>query len=333
LFITFVWKKIVCGCQRGDLIFSEYFANSGGRKREETDHQFGVCGVECHCWLASNRTSDRSPDRNNNSHPIQTSVSEFGTRSVSTPWCQTQMSIKVIGAGWGRTGTLTLKTALEKLTGGACYHMVEVLENPQNRNHVLVWQDAADGKPVDWEQLLQNYTAVVDWPGCNYWRELMATFPDAKVVLTVRSFESWYNSVNSTIKHFWILSANPPWLAPPRLRKTLHFLQTTVADRIFQNRFHEREFARSLWEAHIEDVKRSVPADRLLVYEVRQGWEPLCKFLNLPVPNVPFPNSNNNEEFTQHFRLFFMKVRLMRLLPLILLSIVVMVLLWWHFWF
>ncbi len=200
------------------------------------------------------------------------------------------MTIRLIGAGFGRTGTLSLKVALERLGVGPCYHMSEVFSHPE---HIAVWNDALDAKAVDWDALFAGYAATVDWPGCHFWRELAQRHPDAKVLLTLRSAESWYASVHETI-HPVLRNAPPP---DPSLA-AWHAMVTKLIDvQTFGGRFEDRAHAIGVYERHNESVQREIPRERLLVYEVAQGWEPLCKFLNLAVPDEAFPRVNSKDEF------------------------------------
>lgn len=205
------------------------------------------------------------------------------------------MPIKVIGAGLGRTGTLSLKAALEELGFGKCYHMTEVLAHMEDAR---VWDAAARGEPVDWERLFAGYQATVDWPGCSFYRELLRQYPDAKVILTVRDPERWYDSAHQTIYH--VRNVFPAWSAAvfPRMRDFRRMLDRIVWDGTFRCRFEDRSFAIDVFNRHNDQVRRDVPADRLLVYEVREGWGPLCAFLGVPVPEgKPFPHLNDAAEF------------------------------------
>jgi hypothetical protein len=203
------------------------------------------------------------------------------------------MAIQLIGAGFGRTGTLSLKVALEQLGLAPCYHMTEVLAHPE---HVPVWSDATDGKPVDWDALFAGYAATVDWPGCTFWRELAAQYPDAKVLLTLRNPESWYASAHETIYQMWRNPAPPD----PTLAAWHAMVTKLVGVQTFGGRFEDRAHAIGVYERHAESVKRAIPKERLLVYEVAQGWQPLCDFLDLPVPAGEFPRVNSREEFRAH---------------------------------
>lgn len=207
------------------------------------------------------------------------------------------MPIEVIGAGLGRTGTLSLKAALEELGFSRCYHMVEVLAQME---HARVWDAAARGEAVDWDRLFEGYRATVDWPGCSFYRELMQRYPEAKVILTVRDPERWYDSARQTI--YSVRDAFPAWTrwVFPRMRVFRRMTERVIWDGVFRGRFEDRAAAIEAFNRHNEQVRRDVPADRLLVYEVGQGWGSLCAFLGVPVPEgKPFPHLNDAVEFRQ----------------------------------
>lgn len=204
------------------------------------------------------------------------------------------MTLKVIGAGFGRTGTLSLKIALEMLGLGPCYHMVEVFKNP---DHSDLWSAAADGN-VDWDKLFTGYASTVDWPSVYFWRELSQVYPDSKLILTKRTTASWVKSVNETI--FRHLGAESPEDKPERAAQT-RMAKKLVLERTFGGSIADPEHIGKIFEAHNEEVLRTIPAERLLVYEAREGWEPLCKFLGVPVPNVEYPRVNTTEEFQSNF--------------------------------
>jgi len=203
--------------------------------------------------------------------------------------------MQVIGAGLGRTGTLSLKTALEELGFGPCYHMQEVvLRHPE---HVATWLDALHGRPVDWKTFFKPYQATVDYPGCNYYQELMAVYPEAKVILTVRDPEKWYESAYHTI--YAISKVIPSWLKylNPQRAKLSKMINEQIWQRQFSN-FENRTQSIATFNQYNEAVKQYVPPERLLVFEVKQGWEPLCQFLGVPVPkDKPFPHLNDTAEF------------------------------------
>lgn len=201
------------------------------------------------------------------------------------------MGLSVIGAGFGRTGTLSLKGALEQLGFGPCHHMLEVVENP---GQLPLWQRVAAGETVDWEAVFDGYRACVDWPSAFFWRELAEFYPEAKVVLTTRDVDAWYKSYNDTIL---ALVAAMDRIADPHLRATLEMGGSIVGPRVFDGRPHEPEHAKAVFRNHLESVRAALPADRLLVFDVREGWESLCAFLGVAVPETPFPRLNDTEQF------------------------------------
>jgi hypothetical protein len=191
------------------------------------------------------------------------------------------MPLHVIGAGLGRTGTLSLKLALEQLGFGPCYHMTEVRADPARLEH---WNRIAAGEQVDWEEVFRGYGATVDWPACNYWRELMERYPDAKVILTRRDPDAWFRSTQATIFSDHIQNE-----APPSVVKIL----TDVVGKDLK----DRERCIAAYERHNASVRAGVAADRFLEFDPKQGWEPLCAFLGVPVPDAPFPSVNTTEQF------------------------------------
>lgn len=202
------------------------------------------------------------------------------------------MTLRVIGAGFGRTGTTSLQSALETLGFDKCYHMTEVMKNP---SHAYFWRDASKGKKVDWRAFFAEYQATVDWPACDYYKELMAVYPDAKVVLSVRDPERWYESTLTTIyripKSLFMRLVS---LVVPHMRVMYPIINENIWNGIFEGRFEDKEFAIEVFKRHIESVKATVPKERLLVYNVKEGWEPLCAFLDVPIPEgKPFPRLND----------------------------------------
>jgi Sulfotransferase domain len=207
--------------------------------------------------------------------------------------------MRIIGAGVGRTGTLSLKAALERLGFGPCFHGRHVLDHP---DRLPLWRAAAAGEPVDWNAVFAGYAATVDWPGAAYWRQLAETFPTARIILTVRDAESWYDSVHSTI--FQMFGDGPP---PPRVAEARRvvpgldvftdFHRRMIWDGFFGGRFADREYAIAVYERHNAAVLREAPADRLLTISAGAGWEPLCAFLGVPVPDEPYPHLNDPAKF------------------------------------
>jgi hypothetical protein len=205
--------------------------------------------------------------------------------------------MKIIGAGFGRTGTLSLKAALERLGVGRCHHMAEVFANPEQPQ---IWLDVVEGKRRDWDTVFAGFGAMVDWPGCSYWRELMDHFPEATVLLSVRDPIRWHESVMNTIYN--TMTAEVPADAPDFVRTHLAMVRKLVFERTFAGRIADRDHAIAVFEAHNETVKRTVPAERLLVYEASQGWEPLCRVLGVDLPAEPFPRVNTTDDFKQRMK-------------------------------
>jgi hypothetical protein len=204
------------------------------------------------------------------------------------------MPLKVIGAGFGRTGTLSMKLALEKLGFGPCYHMMEVFQNP---DHLVYWGKAGRGEPVDWDALFKDYQSSVDWPGCSYYKEHAALYPDAKVILTVRDPEKWHLSTQNTI--FSPANSKRAAEAPPNADRDA--MMSGIFDATFQGKVADKSHAIKVFNAHTADVRNTIPADRLYVYEVGEGWAGLCEFLGVPAPDEPFPKTNTTEEFASIF--------------------------------
>ena len=204
------------------------------------------------------------------------------------------MPLSVIGAGFGRTGTLSLKLALEQLGFGPCHHMLEVIAHPAQ---AAGWRAAAESKAVDWDALLDGYAAAVDWPACHFWRELSARYPAAKVVLTARDADAWYDSLSATIGKLADGQILPP---DPQARGALTVGRLIVMERTFGGRIAEPAHAKAVYRRHVEAVTAGLPADRLLLFNVAEGWSPLCRFLDRPIPSEPFPRANSREEFWQH---------------------------------
>ena len=194
------------------------------------------------------------------------------------------MSLRVVGAGLGRTGTLSLKLALQQLLGAPCYHMMEVFPRPE---HVRIWRDAALGQPQDWRKVFAGFAATVDWPGCAFWREISATFPDALILLSVRPAEAWWKSASATIFPAQKKFPAGEW----------HDMAQALFNERFTPRLDDRDACIAAFERHNADVRARVPRDRLLEWTATDGWAPLCKALNVPVPAEPFPRVNTTEEF------------------------------------
>lgn len=204
--------------------------------------------------------------------------------------------MEVIGAGFPRTGTMSLKSALETLGFGPCYHMREVLAAHPGTDHTSLWTNAARGMPIDWRALFQGYRATVDMPSAAFYRELLAVHPDARVLLSVRDPERWYASVRETL---YALSK----VRDPGTEAFTQMVDEVFWSGLLHGRFEDKAYAIGVYEQHIETVKRTVRPDRLLVFDVKEGWEPLCQFLGVPTPAIAFPHVNDSEIFTDYLRL------------------------------
>lgn len=201
------------------------------------------------------------------------------------------MPLQVIGPGFGRTGTKSLQKALKSLGIGQCHHMFEVFRKPKQARLFL---NATRSGGTDWNEVFDGYQAAVDWPSAFFWRELTEYYPDARVILTVRDEETWHQSISSTILRSFVRSSH-------KTRPTVH-LEREMACRIIidltlDGRLADREFAIERFRRHNEQVQSEVDSNRLLVYNVADGWEPLCRFLQCPVPDAGFPVTNTRNGF------------------------------------
>lgn len=194
------------------------------------------------------------------------------------------MALKVIGAGFGRTGTASLKLALEQLGFGPCYHMSEVLSNG---GHLDLWNDVAAGKP-NWDDIFKGYFSTTDFPASIYWRELADYYPEAKIILSLRDPESWFVSTQETIlsRKMMGLLEGTPWRA---------MLKNTI-DALFDGDIHDHDTLIRVFNDHTAAVKAAFGPDRLLVFEAKQGWAPLCAFLGVRIPAEDFPRVNAKAE-------------------------------------
>ena len=201
------------------------------------------------------------------------------------------MSLRVVGAGLGRTGTNSLKVALERLLGGPVYHMFELVERPPD---TPVWSSAIGGGHVDWQPFLSQFVATVDWPACAFWRQLAEANPDALVLLSTRdSAEEWWASADRTI---WSVLREP--VAPEEVeRARRRAMIREMLETTFDPHWDEREAAIAAYERHNDNVRREVPPSRLIDWRAADGWEPICVALGIDVPAEPFPHTNAGEAF------------------------------------
>jgi len=202
--------------------------------------------------------------------------------------------LDVIGAGFGRTGTLSLKAALEELGFGPCYHQYELVAHLE---HVQSWSAANTGDAQALREPLSGYRSTVDWPGCYFWRELADLYPEAKVVLSVRPSDRWYASFRDTVGA--VLTLNRTREVPPEFRPLIEMNDKVIRERCFGADFNVDDEVAVLdaYEAHNAAVRAGIAANRLLEFDVAHGWERLCDFLDVPVPDTTFPNINDRDQF------------------------------------
>jgi hypothetical protein len=198
------------------------------------------------------------------------------------------MALKVIGAGFGRTGTLSLKTALEELGFGRCYHMVEILRRP---HHWKPWADILHGHKENWEALFGGYQAALDWPVAACYKDLMTVYPESKIILAVRDPAKWHRSIMTTFYQAQREFVVQFMRMIPGLHRFLVGMEKAIWEGIFQNSLEDKAHAIAVFNKHVEEVKQVVPRERLLIFEAQHGWEPLCSFLDVPVPaDKPYPH-------------------------------------------
>lgn len=198
------------------------------------------------------------------------------------------MALQVIGSGLGRTGTKSLHAALNLLGLGPCHHMMEVFQNPET---MPLWIEAGAGRP-DWESVFDGYRSAVDYPTAAYWRELALRYPEAKIIHTIRDPADWFESTQATI-------FRPGGIAHAAIQSSeligdffRSFIKPPLLDHL-----NDRDWLLDYFRRHTDEVKATIPPDRLLFYEVTEGWAPLCAFLGLDVPGEAFPSQNSRAEF------------------------------------
>jgi len=199
------------------------------------------------------------------------------------------MALEIVGAGYGRTGTDSLREALTILGFGPCHHMHEIRDNPEKAQP---WHDHfCSDTPLDLDLLFDGYRSQVDWPGAHLWRESADRYPEAKVILSTRDPEAWWESYSKTIKIF--RETEMPQEAP-HMRQIQEFVDAFLGDR-----FETKDRAIADFEAHAAEVKAAIPAERVLTYELGSGWKPLCAFLGVPVPDGAYPHTNATKAFQE----------------------------------
>ncbi len=202
------------------------------------------------------------------------------------------MALQIIGSGFGRTGTRSLKDALEHLGFDPCHHMYEVMANPPQ---VAFWKERAAGGTPDWTKAFEGYAAQVDWPGAHVWADLLDTFPQAKVLHSHRDPDVWWASFSKTIGKLMNVHGDMP--LPPHVEEMLTACEAMIMMETFGTMTPDAGTAKAAYMRRLEQVRAAVPENRLLVYDVAQGWGPLCAFLGVPVPEAPFPHRNRSEDF------------------------------------
>ena len=225
------------------------------------------------------------------------------------------MGLQVIGTGQGRTGTTSLKVALEQLGFGKCYHMWELLNNP---GQLIYFQQAEAGEPVDWDELFKGYQSACDFPVIRYYKQVLEKYPDAKVIHTMRDADAWFKSCSETI--FWATKPSFGRLLgmiirlpfSSTLRKRLRILKFSgkMVNLTFGKDLKNKEKVVAAYNEYNSEVLNSIPKEKILIYDVKSGWEPLCKFLNVPVPVTPFPKSNTKDEFIHRVKHNVMKKKI-----------------------
>lgn len=203
------------------------------------------------------------------------------------------MALEIIGPGFGRTGTSSLKTALEQLGFGPAHHMFEVRDHPEL---LPAWEAVARGEPADWDEMFAGYRSQTDWPGARVWRELARHWPDAKVVLTVRDPDEWFDSVQATIVPFLAARGRH---GSEHANAIARMGQALIAEQVFDDRLTDRTHATRVFEDHIAAVRAEIAPERLLVLDLHEGWAPLCAFLGAPVPDGEFPHTNSSRQFVE----------------------------------
>jgi hypothetical protein len=215
--------------------------------------------------------------------------------------------MKLLGVGFGRTGTMSLKGALEEL-GYPTFHMIDLIMGENRDRDLAYWVKIANNEPVDWNEVFENYEATVDWPACSRWEELIDAFPDAAVLLNYRDFDGFYKSCANTIlavKEAAMAGelqedANRDGPSP----ELWGVIEKLIWQGDFQGNFKDKEWTRQMYWNRIETIKSTVDPDRLIVWELGvDGWEPICEKLGVPVPDHPFPHLHDTNEFRTEFGL------------------------------
>lgn len=215
------------------------------------------------------------------------------------------MAIKVIGVGLPRTGTASLKVALDVLGFDRCYHMEGVFNKPED---VKYWHEIYENGTTDYDTLFEGFQSSVDFPGCLVYKNLLEKYPDAKLVLTSRDAEDWYESAANTVHSVTPQTFPQKWAMFKKMIRSARFRKLAKCFRLvekylwkglFEGKFKDRAFTIAKYNAYIGEIRAAVPTEQLLEFSIADGWEPLCKFLDVPVPDQPFPHKNKRKDFQE----------------------------------
>jgi hypothetical protein len=216
--------------------------------------------------------------------------------------------MKLVGVGFGRSGTMSLKAALEELGAGPCFHMIDLITGENKERDLPYWIKIANNEPVDWHEVFEPWESTVDWPACSRWEQLLDAFPDVPVLLNFRDFEGFYKSCQNTIlavkeaAQAGELAEDPN--RPPPSPELWGVIEKLIWQGDFQGRFKDKEWVRQMYEERIETIKARVAEDRLIVWELgKDGWEPLAEALGVEVPDKEFPHLHDTNEFRTEFGL------------------------------
>ncbi|MEO6695773.1 MAG: sulfotransferase family protein [Ignavibacteria bacterium] len=225
------------------------------------------------------------------------------------------MALQVFGTGQGRTGTSSLKIALEYLGFGKCYHMYELLSNPEQ---IIYFEKAERGEDVDWDGLFKGYHSACDMPVIRYYKQILENYPDAKVIHTTRDPETWFKSISDTI--FWAVKPSVGRIVKmairlpfsSALRKRLRVMKYNggMVETFFGKDLKDKTKVIEHFNKYNYEILNTIPKEKLLVYDVKSGWEPLCKFLNVPISSIPFPKTNSTDEFVNTVKTKMLKDKL-----------------------
>jgi hypothetical protein len=210
--------------------------------------------------------------------------------------------LKLLNAGLGRTGTTSLQVALERLGYGPCYHMFDIVSSEER---LAQWESIIiDGRQPDWAAVFDGFSAIVDGPPSLHYAQIMKAFPEAKVVLTVRDAEGWYRSTRDTLYQFVVRNRETPPEEGTRQARVFRMTNVMMWDGLLGGRFDDQAYAMDVYRRYNQEVIDTVDADRLLVYDVKQGWEPLCAFLGIEVPAEEFPHVNTTASMRERMQSF-----------------------------